>query len=718
MLDFLRPTGYYQDVVSDNYVTAGADGNLVQEFMEMERIMYEQYESINEVDTQGTNQAYVCRVARISFIYECLDIAAPSTLRTVEGQSLFNESYTSAVGALAGNVFIHDNAMVDIANSDTTTLATGPLFGMLAPCGDKIMGDGVINAFDAYVIGAAQFGSGVYANISRAFDEVATVNGRNDTKVRCNNDPYTRLEWQYAIASDPCFTYDANKSALPFGRRLTSSSNEKLQIGRGGPYASPLRLQEYAPMFNVARDVPTPQVSGLVVQDHNTQPTGLWSRFGMSHITIANQFDAQVLTRSNKQSLVSYNGDVVQPSVDLRAQVFEHAETDKGKWYWINIPGIHGSIDLTIFGARNMDPISLSNLEAPVRHTTDVPADPTNYELRFIRHREFYSMDTRDCVAITSSRSPLIAMQKGVVSLAQPQRVGYQMCGFDLMLWKPANTPVHTADCPLAVARGSVTMNGVYGSVQQTTACSYSVDNPPSAPPQPLPPPPLPPLPHNTSQSPSSPTPPPSPPPPHVPCPSPDTQMKLVMRQKIAKSSMHGCHVNDVTNAVNMVLATNNLISLNETTTVELKETVTSTVKYDNPQCNVLSEVTVTTIGDLESINIFGAILSDIQYMKLLPLNFKAPTPCGNATLTISEYEEGQDGTNWPFVLEVSFAVLMVLACLIYLCIYFYQPREKNKYYARVNPTPTTHRWTFVVRNNNAKNAKDAKNTSMPLLKF
>lgn len=181
---------------------------------------------------------------------------------------------------------------------------------------------------------------------------------------------------------------------------------------------------------------------------------------------------------------------------------------------------------------------------------------------------------------------------------------------------------------------------------------------------------------------------------------------------------MHGCHVNDVTNAVNVVLATNNLISLNETTTVELKETVTSTVKYDNPQCNVLSEVTVTTIGDLESINIFGAILSDIQYMKLLPLNFKAPTPCGNATLTISEYEEGQDGTNWPIILEVSFAVLMALACLIYLCIFFYQPRQKNKYYARVNPTPTTHRWTFVVRNNNAKDAKDAKITNMPLLKI
>lgn len=636
--------------MSEHLVEAGSDGNLVEEFMEMERVMHSQYESINEVDTQGTNQAYVCRVARIDPIYECLDIAAPSTLRTSSGVSTFNENYTSAVGALNGNLFMHDNLLVDIAKSDTTTAATGPLFGMLAPCGDKVMGDGVINGFDAYVIASAQFGSGVYSTISRAFDEVATVNGRNDTKDRCNNDPYTRLEWQLSIAQDPCFSYQQNATHQA-RRKLASSLNERTRTSLEG-LSSMVNNPEYAPMLQVAHlQIPKPHGSGGLIPavDHSN-----WSPFGISGISLLRNDNANVQPLY-QGSLSESTFDVVQASKSLEASVFEYMVTEQGKWYWINIPGVHASVDLTIYGARNRDPIGLSNVRAPPQASLTAPTNPLQYELRFVRHREFYDLDTRDCVAVTSSRSPTIVMQKGVVSLAQPVREGYQMCGFDLMLWKPANTPIHTLACPVAVATGSVTMNGLHGAVQMYDSCAYTMDAPPPAPTLMVPP-----APPTPARSPA--------PPPYSPCPTTSTRMRLQMTQRLASSSMHECHVADVEHAMHRLLVSLNMSSLNETTTVELEENVVMLSNpYHDEQCNVVSIVTITTIADTKSVNTLSTVFTSEDLMAdVVPLRLRPPTHCGNATVTISEYEEDADvpSTNiWYIVIFVILGLMFAIPC-------------------------------------------------------
>ena len=652
--------------------------------MEMERIMFAQYESINEVDTQGTNQAYVCRVARINLAFECLDIAAPSTLRTSSGESTFSENYTSITGALNGNLFMHDNLLVDIAKADTLVNVTSPLFGMLAPCGDKIMGDGVINGFDAYVIASAQFGSGVYGTLSRAFDEVATVNGRNDTKDRCNNDPYTRLEWQLAVARDPCFAH--GDSLAPFTPPPSApppniQEGRRLQLGppsqnSNSLYESPL----YAPMRNVASRTQWLEMStaakNLEVGIPNSKHT--WSSFGIKGVSNVGlgTFVPEIKNLAPpKQSLALYGTSVAQASSELGARVFEYMDLPQGKWYWINVPGVHASLDLTIFGGRNRDPIRLTNLKAPRQGSTETPVNPSEYELRFIRHREFYNLPVGDCVAITSSRSPEIAMQKGVVSLAQPIREGYQMCGYDLMLWKPDNTPIYTPECPVAVAAGSVTMNGLYGSVQLFDSCATITSQPmpppvPDTPPvpAPAPPKPSPALPLVVLAPPAA--------PPRAPCPSPGTQMVLHMEQKLAASTMHGCHVADVEAAMHRLLYQNDLQTLNQTTTVELVEELildpTDNV-YGNAQCNVLSVVKVTTVGDVHSINELQGLLSTSNIMEnVIPLQNAPPTPCGNITVTVLPYSGSESSVDAYFIFTIVasslVALLAVAVCVAALC--------------------------------------------------
>lgn len=171
--------------------------------------------------------------------------------------------------------------------------------------------------------------------------------------------------------------------------------------------------------------------------------------------------------------------------------------------------------------------------------------------------------------------------------------------------------------------------------------------------------------------------------------------MKLVLTQNIAKSSLHGCHVNDVKKAVNEILSEHGLHSLNSTTTVELKETIIAQNAYDNEQCNVMSKVTVTSIGDVHPINTLTELLGSGQYMKyVLPLSFRAPTPCGNATITLSPYEADQDQDNNPYIFAyvLAFVVLLVLACFFALCCLSpFVDNNKDRNYEIVNEFTNTN---------------------------
>ena len=478
-LDFLRASSYWQDLEQEQ-VMSGSDGNLVQEFMEMERIMHEQYESITAGEPRGTNQAYTCRVANLGHMYECLDIAATTTLSNQYGETTFNESFTTTTGSLEGNLFVHDNLMLDIATLESTNASNTPLFGMTTTCGNgKIMGDGVVNGFDTYVLIAAQFGLGAYASVSRAFSEVVTVNGRNDTKDRCDSDPYNRLEWQTRVAEMSCFTAsdeDAYQQQLA-GRRL----EERLELSQGaeGPTSELL----FGPQFTVA------QRSRTMSTNANPSPASQgWSPFGLyDEFNATHKTTPVVSTESYIPPIVTLRTGVQSASSTVRGLgivIFEYAKNAQGTWYWINIPSVHAAMELTILGARNEKPIPLSNLRAPNYKTDNSPEDPNSYELRFIRHREFYNQETHKCAAIQSSRVQSNVMQNGAINVAQSMRAGVMLCAFDLILWKPASTPEYAPGCSIALGAGSVAMDFQGGGLQEKTACALSKTaiSPPPAP--------------------------------------------------------------------------------------------------------------------------------------------------------------------------------------------------------------------------------------------
>jgi len=507
-LDFLRASSYYQNY-EDTLVTFGPDGNLVHEFMEMERIMHEQYSSITTEAPYGSNVAYTCRVATVNYMYECLDIAAASTLQDFYGQNTFQESFHTPTGALDGNLFVHSDLMQRIATPDSLNVTNRPLFGMVAPCSDKIIGDGVVNGFDSYVIVAAQFGLGAYETLRDANNRwsptmVETVQGRNDTKDRCTLANYNRLEWQQRVAALPCFELgDETTFQSMSGRRLQAGDAEwpfstfvAADLIDGIPVYTASEVVEdrdFEPVFSVAKraaSFPKP-----VDQTPFDAKDG-WSKFGLystlSPTASLSTADASASLTPTRPMHAFARSDLV----DLQASVFPYAPTAQGTWYWINIPGIHAAMEITLLGAANDDPIGVTNIRAPNYQSLHTPQNVSKYELRFIRHREFYGLDTSECAVVQSSRTQEYAMEKGVLNIAQSMSANYHLCGFDLVLWKPAETPVHSADCEIRVEAGSIAMSAHGASMQFDNACAHSSatvspPSPPTAPPPALPQPPL-----------------------------------------------------------------------------------------------------------------------------------------------------------------------------------------------------------------------------------
>ena len=229
----------------------GADGNLIHEFMEIERIMLEQSRTIGSTEyPQGSYQPYVCRVAgkleNLGINHECLDVASPRTLSTSNSEnegiaSVWNTSYTTSEGQLLANRFVHSNIMVDINTADTGSMPSEVLnmFGSNvtdedSDCGisGKTVGDGVINSFDLYVIAAAQFLQGPYSEFAHTpFSAVSTVSGRPDTKDRCCMDNpdcsnFDRLEWQNRVAWKECYSYTRHEDEYSSRTRRLEERDE------------------------------------------------------------------------------------------------------------------------------------------------------------------------------------------------------------------------------------------------------------------------------------------------------------------------------------------------------------------------------------------------------------------------------------------------------------------------------------------------------------
>lgn len=496
----------------------GADGNLIHEFMEMERIILEQSQSIGSSKYQrGSYQPYVCRVAgkigTMGINYECLDIASPKTLsNTVNNATVsqWNTTHTTVEGQLNANKFVHSNIMVDLNNNADQISDSEHLFGYnVTACDEndsfkwKIMGDGVINSFDLFVLAAVQFRQGPYSALAgeTPFAAISTTQGRPDTTDRCCMDKapgacpeFDRLQWQRRVAFRDCYSFRRDEAAYnesrSRSRRLqethglaeytTGTANVASAWGwpqavGGRPPAAPASYFAYNSHPNEYLERSWSQSgSNLYTSVHPTPASNGWSTYG-----IYNVFNATHATAVQTTSLQNTAGALEEPRADsagwtdLGAQIFGYSVTTQGAWYWINIPSVHLSVELTVSSLGLHEGIPISNDRSPNYGEPRIPYTPETYHLRFIRHREFYGLDATGCSTIKSSRRATNAMENGVIYVSQSLGEDDKLCGFDLMLWKPA--VAHTAiedGGSVCILSGSMGMTGSGGSVQRTTHCA------------------------------------------------------------------------------------------------------------------------------------------------------------------------------------------------------------------------------------------------------
>lgn len=395
--------------------------------------------------------------------FECLDIASTTTLAGVWSPVYSNTSS----GALTANPFVDANFMVNVIEAGDLNANLTTRFGMASTCDGKVVGDGVINGFDLYVLGAAQFRLGPYQDLGDDLSAIATTQGRPETRFRCG-ESYTRLDWQNRIAWETCFgPEDEERYILSTGtgrRRLLESPEDAV--------GSPIRKQN---LPSERRQVSGLVLSKDVVHSPSSFPNSAYAMFGEEGGV--EELDAKLYLWSNASPL--------------------------GRWYILHLPKIVLAAELFIRGTEFATATQLNNRPAPYFNSTEVPIESNLFDLRFVRHRERSGMGGDDCAIVESAGSQLSALEAGTVSVSQRMIHGNsrsKLCAFDLFLWVPITATSHRPlSCELQLAHGSTAMDGVKGSVQTSDLCSsnalYSLNyfNPPPPPSPPLPSPPPPP---------------------------------------------------------------------------------------------------------------------------------------------------------------------------------------------------------------------------------
>lgn len=206
------------------------------EFFQAELLIHAQYQTVTP-SSSGTNQAFVCEVVQTPK-FECLDIAGSSTL-----SGIWNNTFTStAAGANLANTVLDENLMLDITELSVRNASLANRYGLGTTCDGKIVGDGVVNGLDLFVMGASQFRLGPYHDIGSNLGAVVTTNGRPETSSRCG-ESLTRLDWQNRIAFRTCYSLSDEAEFLASGRRLAQTS--AWSQGRGLAEDFPIEVVDF-----------------------------------------------------------------------------------------------------------------------------------------------------------------------------------------------------------------------------------------------------------------------------------------------------------------------------------------------------------------------------------------------------------------------------------------------------------------------------------------
>jgi len=493
-LDFLKYSFFGQ-------VEPGTDGNLLAEYKMIERYLM-------DVTTSNNYNLYTCAVAEQPF-WECLDIASARTLSGSYGNtSIFDVDASSSVLQQAAEQTEQGASLFGRLGEQIDTTSTN-YFGATTECqdrdaGGKNYGDGAINAFDMAALLWMQFGQPPYDSLSRDFAEVATTNGRDDTRWRCNRGE-SKAMWQMELGNNYCAGPDDPSST---------------------PITYSRRLQELAP----SRSYGMPKA----------KPGARPSR-------------SRALQRRMQD--IDNSLQAAQPgSMDnLGAQIMEWAVVpEKGRWLRMRTTQTMLVAEYFLAGFATDQPVFLSNDEPPPYNCDsdsgkDACLPETQPEdepaILFKRHVEYETsglsealrqLVSMECADIVPGNDPMTVLFGNVLSVRQQPLT--KACPYDLFIWvpmypRPGVTTARAAQpfspeadmlsamgatssvggasvgCgeDFGILPGSTAQDGVRGLVIRSAICESNDKYTPAPPlprlpppgsPPPLPPPPAPPPPH------------------------------------------------------------------------------------------------------------------------------------------------------------------------------------------------------------------------------
>ncbi len=356
-------------------VTFSPDGNLVSEFLYMERLWRLASSSNNYND-------YTCAVANVDPRLECLDITGPFTL---SGSNLGN--LVAATGTIVGmdqSANIYDpetNIFVQLLTGDYNSTVVSA-FGQQSDCEDGssgIVGDGIIGAFDIATLLWYQFSAKPFDKLNRVPSQVTTVTGRVGTAKRCNfngaYDQETRINWASAVVNDYCtnahFYTDriAPPAPPPSGRRQLAVTNVNIL------HPLSLRLNQFG--------------MSATVEEWLTTPNGKWFRISIPGVQITSELYFAGLGMTN-------NIEFSTQAVPSKSCVY------------------------------NCEPYP----------NTGNMLDP---QVRFMRRMEYYLYDyyypIQDCANIQTLYSNNVALYENTLSLMQVPMTS--SCSYDTFIWLP-----------------------------------------------------------------------------------------------------------------------------------------------------------------------------------------------------------------------------------------------------------------------------------------
>ncbi len=479
------------------------DGNLVSEFLYMERLM-----RLSAIHDRYDD--YTCGV-KLDRELECLDIAGHNTLTASNLGTLIAET-----GAIAA---VPDESIYDPDTNIFRNLTSGgyasnlsSAFGDYNRCSngwEARTGDGHVGPYDITVLLYYQFCVPPYCSFNRKPSVVPTTVNRVGTGERCGfrgaYDDETRKNWVAGVAVDYCLS--------------------------GHDYINPLRPSPPAPP-------PSPEVP--LEASGPLDPVGR----RMSRSLLLSDYDygydddvsppspPSILTAVQQNGPSSPLYDLVEASVLMNVTLSEHLVTSNGRWYKIQMHGVQAAFEIYLSGLEDITEVKFSSQPPPSKdckvvcepfqEILDPPEKPVTH-MRFARRVEELNLQGTGCATVEPGFTGNLA---GYYSTFSMRQVPFESsCAFDVFLWLPEERD-------LCVLTGSHAQGTTFQLLDHDVCLvkTFLSTPPPPSPalyslfsPSPLPPPPF-------SPSPSplpppfpptlSPLPPPPPPPPPVPLPT------------------------------------------------------------------------------------------------------------------------------------------------------------------------------------------------------